>query len=326
MCNARRVTNVADAPRRAGGATRESLYLLTVASIIEAARRSGSPRVVDACAHGLARLAYRVSRRKRRHMERNLMHVFHALSTAERDRIVRGAFYTFWDETLSFVPWRAAAAPDLEVVGLDHLEAALAAGHGAVLWESGFFGRRNLAKQALARRGFLVHQVHDVRHRGGFAATDPTAVPVPSRARAYFDAREREFTAAVIQLHRPEPLAAVREIVAVLARNAIVAITADVAQGHRLLRFPLLGVPKAFPTGMVNVARSGGAALLPLFCVRERDGRVRVIVEPALPAPARDDRDGVGATLGRYAALLDAYLRRYPDQYRSWHFPWWTPQ
>lgn len=307
--------------RRTLWPTPEQLYLLSVAAVVETSNRLGSPRLVNALARGLGELAYRVSGAKRRAMERNLTRVFGALAPSERDRIVRGAFYTFWDETMTFVPWRANATR-VETVGLEHLETALAAGKGAVLWESALFGRRNLPKQVLRRHGFRVHQVHDRMHRAGFAA-DPSA-PRDARAHAlaYFEAREREFTAAIIQMAHPETLAATRKILATLGRNGIVCITADVAYGHRLLRFPLLGEPKAFPTGMVSVARTAGAALLPLFCVRERDDRYRVVIEPALPAPDATDREG--DTLRRYAAILDDYMRRYPDQYRSWHFPWWN--
>ena len=56
-------------------------------------------------------------------MERNLTRVLGDLPPSERDRIVRGAFYTFWDETMGFVPWRADATA-VETSGLEHLEAA----------------------------------------------------------------------------------------------------------------------------------------------------------------------------------------------------------
>lgn len=301
--------------------TPEQLYLLSVATVVEASNRLGSPRLVNALARGLGGLAYRVSGAKRRAMERNLSHVFGALAPSERERIVRGAFHAFWDETLAFVPWRADATR-IETTGLEHLATALAAGKGAVLWESALFGRRNLAKQALYRHGLRIHQVHDRLHRAGFAADPSRPRGERSRALAYFEAREREFTAAIIHTAHPETLGATRRILAALARNEIVCITADVAYGHRLLRFPLLGEPKTFPTGMVSVARTTGAALLPLFCVREPDGRYRVVIEPALPVSDVAAREG--ETLGRYAQILDAWMRRYPEQYRSWHFPWWS--
>lgn len=301
--------------------TPQQLYLLSVVTVIETSNRLGSPRLVNALARGLGGLAYRVSRAKRRAMERNLTRVFGALAPSERERIVRGAFHTFWDETMTFVPWRARATR-VETTGLEHLETALAAGKGVVLWESALFGRRNLPKQVLRLHGFRIHQVHDRAHRAGFVADARAPRDARSPALAYFEAREREFTAGIIHMAHPETLAATRKILATLGRNGIVCITADVAYGHRLLRFPLLGEPKTFPTGMVSVARTAGAALVPLFCVRERDGSHRVVIEPPLPVSDAAEREG--DTLRRYAEILDGYLRRYPDQYRSWHFPWWN--
>lgn len=319
------MTNVGDARGTAGLPTRNHLYMLSVMILIEAANRLGSPRFVDRLALGLSHLAYRFSRKKRRRMERNVTRVFGPLGDTERARIVRGAFYTFWDETMSFIPWRAAAGPEIEVSGLPHLEAALAAENGVVLWESGYFGRRNLAKQALHRHGFRIQQVHDVAHRAGFAGDLHSGWVRDAIVLAYFDAREREFTDDVILLPRPEPLATIRKLIAALRRNQILCITADVAQGHRLLTIPLLGEPKSFATGMVSVVRTCGAALLPLFCIRERDGRIRVIVEPAISVPSAGARETFEQPLRSYAALLETYIRRYPEQYRSWHFPWWEP-
>ncbi len=214
------------------------------------------------------------------------------------------------------------------MTGLDHLRTARAAGNGVVLWESGYFGRRNLPKQVLRRHGFHVVQVHDASHRAGFAG-DPDAGWVrDALVLTYFEAREREFTAEIIHLPRPEPLAAIRTILGALRQNAIVCITADVAQGHRLVSLPMLGATAAFATGMVSVGRTAGAPLLPLFCVREPDGRFRVVIEPPIPvARASDGSDDAAApSLRAYAALLASYIRRYPEQYRNWHFPWWAPQ
>jgi lauroyl/myristoyl acyltransferase len=141
----------------------------------------------------------------------------------------------------------------------------------------------------------------------------------------YFEARERAFVADVVTLSAATTIAALRRLLGLLGGNAFVCITADVALGERLVTVPLLGTPKRFATGMVTLARTSGAALLPLFCVRADDGRIRVIVEPPVPTPAHGNRDAVldGAIRG-YAALLESHLRRHPEQYRSWHFPWWT--
>jgi lauroyl/myristoyl acyltransferase len=195
-----------------------------------------------------------------------------------------------------------------------------------VLWESGSFGRRNLAKQALYRRGFGVHQVHDETHRAGFGGDSARSWLRDAVVLPYFAAREREFTVDVVVLPRSSSLAFTRALAAVLQRNAILCITSDVPRGQRLVTIPLCGEPKRFATGMVSLARQCGAALLPLFCVREQDGRVRVVIEPAIAtAPDEDRATAVVAAIRQYAAILERYIRRYPDQYRSWHYPWWEP-
>jgi lauroyl/myristoyl acyltransferase len=304
--------------------TGHHLYLFVCVLVVEAVRRSRSRAVVDGSARALGALAYRLSWRKRRRMEWGLARVFGPLAPAERRRIVRGGFDTFWDETLGFVPWRAARDPAIAIVGLEHLESARAAGRGAVLWESGYFGRRNIAKQALYGRGFAVHQVHDESHRAGFQGDRNRSWLRDRVVLPYFAACERQFIADVIEVPASKTLGFTRAIAGVLQRNEILCITSDVAKGQRLVRVPLCGEPKHFATGMVTLARQCGAPLIPLFCVRERDGRVRVVIEPAIDVPAGDDRDAAVATAVRdYAARLESYIRRYPDQYRSWHFPWW---
>ena len=313
-----------DAERPAGLPTRHHLYLLAVVALVETANRLGSPRLVDRLAAGLAALAYRCSRTKRRAIERNAARVLGPLSATERARIARGTFRTFWDETMAFVPWRGAAAPRPEIVGLSHLEAALARGTGAILWESGFFGRRNIAKQALQHAGFAVDQVHDATHRAGFRG-DPHPSWVRDRiVLPYFAARERQFTRRVVALPTSGSLAFTRTLLAVLQGNGIVCITADVPHGQRLVTLSLLGEPKRFATGMVSLAQASGATLLPLFCVRDPRGRTQVIIEPAIAVPASGDREARSeAPLRQYAALLETYVRRHPEQYHSWHYPWW---
>jgi KDO2-lipid IV(A) lauroyltransferase len=140
----------------------------------------------------------------------------------------------------------------------------------------------------------------------------------------YFAAREHAVYAGVVTLPLTSSLAFTRQLLSVLRRNQVVSVTADVGNGERLLTLPLLGEPKRFATGMVSLARTSGAPLLPLVCTREPDGRLHVIIEPAIPLATTDDREAdLEAPLRAYAARLEDYLRRYPDQYRNWHYPWW---
>jgi len=56
-----------------------------------------------------------------------------------------------------------------------------------------------------------------------------------------------------------------------------------------------------------------------VFTVREREGAMRVIVEPGIPVAREDDADAaLDAAAQAFAARLDAYVRRYPAQWRDW--------
>ena len=63
--------------------------------------------------------------------------------------------------------------------------------------------------------------------------------------------------------------------------------------------------------GAPKLAALSGAALLPVFPVRNAAGGFTVFVEPAL------DVRGDGA-LRRYAALLEKYVLTYPAQWLGW--------
>src|SRR5207244_1175920 len=107
--------------------------------------------------------------------------------------------------------------------------------------------------------------------------------------------------------------------------NEIISVTADVANGERLIPLTLLGETKYFATGMVSLARTTGAPLLPLFCLRESGGRLHMIIEPPIPVATTDDREAdLEAPLRAYLAVVERHLRRHPDQYRNWHYPWWS--
>jgi len=301
------------------------LYLFAIVALLEVADRLASPRALDALARGAARVAHALSWKKRRFAEHSVTRVLGPLPRAERSRIVRGMFYTFWDEVFGLVPRRWRGMPESEVTGLPHLQAALAAGKGVVLWESAHFGRRNVAMQVLRRLGFAVHQVHHALHRAGFAADSRSGwlrdrVVLPALA-----ARDRALVEDVIVLPLSSSLAFTRTLLGVLQRNEILGVTADVAYGERLVTLPLFGEPKRFTTGMVSLARSSGAALLPLFCTRDPDGRLHVTIEPAIPVGATSDREAdLEAPLRAYVKILERHLRRHPEQYRDWHYPWWA--
>jgi lauroyl/myristoyl acyltransferase len=71
---------------------------------------------------------------------------------------------------------------------------------------------------------------------------------------------------------------------------------------------------------MVSLSRASGAPILPLFCVQEEEGIFVVSIERPISGDAGMDRDQAREIcIDRYVALLESYVKKYPEQYFSWH-------
>lgn len=208
-------------------------------------------------------------------------------------------------------PWRGWR-PRIRREGEEHLRAALAAGHGAILWPSAFVYNHLVFKIALHQAGYRATQLSRPSH--GFARS-PIAVrffnPVWMRVENRF-LRER----ILIRDDRTGP--AMRTLRTRLADNGVVVITVS-NEAVRTVAVPLLGHWICLPTGPVNLAQSSGAPLLPAFVVRNAEGVYEVTIEAALPVPPpgaeRDDFSGVVAALAR---RIEHYVRLYPEQWGGW--------
>jgi hypothetical protein len=126
------------------------------------------------------------------------------INLAETDvmRSFKGSFYQFWLDRIS-MPYRGgseAAVRPVCVYGLEHLQDSLKRGSGAILWESGYFGRSNLAKHIFTKRVFH-RSVHAAGHTGGFGASSDTQSWTRERIiLPFFDSCERSFVRDIIYL------------------------------------------------------------------------------------------------------------------------------
>lgn len=281
------------------------LYYLLVITLIFLVRLAPYHRLREALIDGAAGAAYLFSRAKRRRIERNLREALGNLDTGRRRRIVRGSLRGLWEDLFG-APERRA-----EVRGLERLEAALARGKGVILWESNGLGRRAASKQILQSRGLLVHQVHGANNFGGFFNPDYAATWLRRAVlKPFFDSCERPFVAEIIDLPGSNSLAFTRRLRELLQENAILCISGDGRSGQKLILLPFLGGAEYFSPGMVSLAKISGATILPMFCLRQPEGRTMLVFEE----PIRVD-----AGIAQYADMLEAYIRQHPEQYRNWH-------
>ncbi|MEO8486863.1 MAG: hypothetical protein ABI585_11060 [Betaproteobacteria bacterium] len=206
-------------------------------------------------------------------------------------------------------PW----TPRLELVGARHIDDALAAGHGAVLWVAHFCFNALATKQALAASGYRAWHMSRPEH--GFSKSRIGIMTVNRiRVRA-----EMAHLAGRIVIDRDRPMAATLAAQRLLRRNGIVSITAGAWEGQRLASVGILGGTLELAVGAPGLARLAGAALLPVLTVRGDDDVMRVVVEPPIPVAKEGDADGLlDAAAQAFGARLEPYVRRHPAQWRDW--------
>jgi lauroyl/myristoyl acyltransferase len=189
------------------------------------------------------------------------------------------------------------------IQGLERGERALAMGKGLIITMP-HFGNFNLASQ-LTR----YYQV-------------PVTMVVE-------DLEPPEFYDYVTRLRTTHGIKAVpasqslRPVVRALHANEAVGLAADrdvTGGGERL---PFFGAPARIPVGHVKLALRTGAPILPCFVVRESNDHSRVYVEePLFLTPGEDSRRDVREGTQRIIALMERYIRAYPDQWLAFQPIW----
>ncbi len=112
-------------------------------------------------------------------------------------------------------------------------------------------------------------------------------------------------------------------ILRALGSNEIVAMQGDRDFDNTGVAAPFFGRKAFFPRGPLRVAMASGATVLPAFIVRLPDGRYRAIVEGPLPIQTAGDRDAaLRVNIDRYVAILERYVREYPEQWYCF-YPFW---
>jgi lauroyl/myristoyl acyltransferase len=303
----------------------QELYLLSVIAVIRLANRSGSVRLRLLFTKTVAFLAYFLSRRKRRLSEKNVFKAFEGQLSKKRGRaIVKGSFYEFWLDAISLPYCKSseAARRPIRITGLEHLQDSLKRRNGAILWESSYFGRRNLAKHILYRNGFAIDQVHAYGHIGGFHVAKNNQSSVIERIiRPFFDNCERSFVREIIYLGDPDSLSFTKLMANRLRDNGILCISADGTRGKKFISFPFLGNSFSFPTGIVSLAKFMGSPILPLFCFDAEDGNVCLVISPAVQISPDWQREVTSENgIRQFMTLLEFYVRKYPEQYRKWDY------
>jgi len=242
--------------------------------------RALPPRVADALARAVARLAFALGVPARPALEANLSRLHPGIPSRTRRALARRAFEHF---AVSFVDFLrlgrlapAALAAAVEVRGRRHLERARRGGRGVILL-SAHLGNWEWGAAFLAAQGTPLHVV-----------ARPHTNPWVER---FFARRRRDRGVGVLPAR---PLWA--RASEALRRGEWVALMGDrTARGSSVCAWA------------AALGRRTGAVVLPAVMVRIAPGRYAACFEPPLAAGA--------PVAGRYRDAIAAYVRRYPEQW-----------
>jgi lauroyl/myristoyl acyltransferase len=273
-------------------------------------------------------LLFRCQAGKRSELARNVRLVLgNDLSPAAAQRVVRDWFRLTSCSTVDVKRLRRGARPLqrlVEIRGREHLEAALAAGKGAILC-SAHFGSYASGLSVLHASGFPVTHIGrwDHNYNYDYRVTYNRRVGVSSAERWFW---ERVYARPVLR-HRQRPNIEPwpgRPQVAMLAAaalraNEVVSISIDAPpldnERARAVDVPFLGRRAQLVPGVVTLARLTGAPVLMGFLYRGADYRHQVW-EISAPVPLEGE---TATAFGRCVADVSAAIRRSPDHWNLWH-------
>jgi phosphatidylinositol dimannoside acyltransferase len=296
-------------------------YWAAVAPIL--ARMPRVPGYRIACWRG--DLFFRYQEEKRAMVARNLELVLgNELNPAAAQQVTRDWFRLAACEVVDVKRLRRKARPLrrlVEIHGREHLEAALAAGRGAILC-SGHFGSYNSGFSALHAGGFPVTSIGRWDHNYAVGVYEGGISP----AERWF--RERMYAKPVKQ-HRARPniepwpgrLDVATRAAAALRANEVVTISIDAppleSDRARAIEVPFLGRRATLLPGVVTLAQVTGAPVLMGFLHRTADYS-RQVWEISAPVPL----DGKTATTFEgCVAEVSAAIRRNPAHWEFWGDP-----
>jgi KDO2-lipid IV(A) lauroyltransferase len=244
-------------------------------------------------------LGFRLARKPRRIAERNVDVCFPERTPAERRRIVRMHFQGLGMAMMEMaLAWHADPRPLLErteIIGLENLQEAHAAGRGVILL-TGHFTTIEFAPVLLQLFSGLPIHVVVRQHR-----KNPLAERLSRRGRMRYAAGliDRDDT---------------RSLISALRAGAIVIFAPDqlVRASKRSLLVPFFGEPAVTHSGIVDIARITGTAVVPYLPMRLPRGGYRIRLLPALRGFPGPDRL---ADMTRVMRIIEDQVAEDPGQY-----------
>ena len=228
------------------------------------------------------------------------------LTAAQRRRITRNAVANFRKDLFEIWSFRRLTPRTIGDLcypdGIENLDRALQKGRGAVIALC-HFGSYKMILPCLGHRGYKITQIaaNPLEFgRDSFMKSKVMAIELDA---------EKSLPADFIYLG-----GSVREIYRVLERNETLVVSLDGVMDPRRITLPFFRRKIRLAPAGAKVARKFNTPILPVFTVREGDGRHRVVIHEEL-AVNWEDANAEHQVMERFLALMERHIEELPEHY-----------
>jgi KDO2-lipid IV(A) lauroyltransferase len=198
----------------------------------------------------------------------------------------------------------------ISVEGIENLDTALKSEKG-VIAVSAHIGNYALIGTILSSRGYDFYTVvRDLKTKAGSIAYHKSRqlIELPSIATL----PERHFY---------------RDALKILRKNGTLCLISDENKRHGGIFVTFFGRKASTAPGPAGLALRTGAKIIPVFMIRNSDDSQKIIIEKEVNWKKTDDpeKDIKNITAG-FTAVIENYVRKYPDQWLWTYFRWRTQQ
>lgn len=262
----------------------------------------------DRAGAALGRAAAVLLRNRRRIAHDNLEKALgDQLTGTEQERVVGDVFANIGRTLFELARFRKLTPESIKRIivpdGLEAVDAALAAGKGAIIVVP-HFGNWELAGAYLAMSGYPVDVLVTTQHN--------------SLVDAVLTSLREGAGVGIIRVGRT-----VRHVFGALKQNRIIAIAADQHAPAAELVTEFFGRPAAAARGPALFAIRCGAPILPFCMRRERYDRHVIMPGPAIyPPREQDEESAIRSMTEQYLRFFESCIRAYPAQWMWTHRRW----